>query len=116
MKKDPQKIVEQINLLVSELATLAGVPGIKPAAQAKISSSKGEKKTSGATGGIRVLIEEGKLDSPKQLPEIAECLKQEGRHYSTQTISMGLLNLVKERILTRFRDKDVKGWKYVIRR
>jgi len=116
MKKDPQKIVEQINLLVSELATLAGAPGNRPAAQGKTTSSKGEKKTSGATGGIRVLIEDGKLDSPKQLPEIAEILKQEGRHYSAPTISMGLLNLVKERTLTRFRDKDVKGWKYVIRR
>jgi hypothetical protein len=116
MKKDPQEIVDQINLLVSELAALAGVPGTKPAAQVKKSSSKGEKKTSGATGGIRILVEEGKLNSPKQLPEITEFLKQEGRHYSAPTISMGLLNLVKERILTRFRDKEAKGWKYVIRR
>lgn len=117
MKKDPQKIVEQINLLVSELATLAGVSGIKPAAQAKRSSSKGEKDTSGATGGIRLLIDEGKFDSPKQLPEIMEFLKQEGRHYSSQTVSMGLLNLAtKERVLTRFRDKGEKSWKYAIRR
>jgi hypothetical protein len=116
MKKDPQKIVEQINLLVSELAALAGVPNNKPATQVKRPSSKGEKDTSGATGGIRLLIDEGKLDSPKQLPEIIEFLKQEGRHYSSQTISMGLLNLVRERTLTRFRDKGEKSWKYAIRR
>jgi hypothetical protein len=116
MKKDPQKIVEQINTLVSELAALAGVPESKPAAKAKVSPSKGEKDKSGATGGIRNLIQEGKLDSPKQLPEIIEFLKQEGRHYSSQTVSMGLLNLVRERTLTRFRDKGAKSWKYAIRR
>jgi len=117
MKKDPQKIVEQINLLVAELAALAGVPSSKPATQAAKPSSKKGRDTSGATGGIRLLIDEGKLDSPKQLPEIIEFLKQEGRHYSSQTVSMGLLNLAtKERVLTRFRDKGEKSWKYAIRR
>jgi hypothetical protein len=116
MNKDPQKIVEQINALVSELAALAGVPIGKPAAQVKNSSSKGEKDKSGATGGIRLLVEDGKLASPKQLPEIMEFLKQEGRHYSNPTVSMALLNLVKERLLTRFRDKGEKNWKYAVRK
>jgi hypothetical protein len=116
MKKDPQKIVEEINILVSELAALAGVRNSKIATRTKKSSSKGEKDTSGITGGIRLLIDEGKLNSPKQLPEIIEFLKQAGRHYSSQSISMGLLNLVRERTLTRFREKGVKSWKYVIRR
>ncbi len=115
MKKNPQKIVEQISILVSELAALAGVPSNMPTAQTKQSSTKGEKDMSGATGGIRILIQEGKLDSPKQLPEIIEFLKQAGRHYSSQTVSMGLLNLVRERTLTRFRDKGEKSWKYAIR-
>lgn len=117
MKKDPQKIAEQINLLVSELAALAGVAGSKPAIhQAKKPSLEEGKDTSGATGGIRLLIDAGKLDSPKQLPEIIEFLKQEGRHYSAPAVSMGLLNLVRERVLTRFRDKGEKSWKYAIRR
>jgi len=116
MKKEPQKKVEQINLLVSELAALAGAPSSKPATQAKKSFPKGEKDMSGATGGIRLLIDEGKLDPPKQLPEIIEFLKQEGRHYSSQAVSMALLNLVRERTLTRFREKGEKSWKYAIRR
>jgi hypothetical protein len=116
MKKDPQKLVEQINLLVSELAGLAGVPKINQDIQKERSSGKKEKNTSGATGGIRMLVNEGKLDSPKQLPEIVEFLRQEGRHYAVQSISMGLLNLVRERVLTRFRDKGAKSWKYAVRR
>lgn len=120
MKKDPQKIVEQINILVSELASLAGVPksniDAKSPAHVKNSSGKRQKSTSGATGGIRLLVEEGKLDSPKQLPEIIEFLRQDGRHYAPQSISMGLLNLVRERVLTRFRDKGAKSWKYAVRK
>ena len=120
MKKDPQKIVEQINILVSELAALAGVPESNTVAKrpthVKNASGKRQKSTSGATGGIRLLVEEGKLDSPKQLPEIIEFLRQDGRHYAPQSISMGLLNLVRERVLTRFRDKGAKSWKYAVRR
>jgi len=116
MKKDPQKIVEQINMLVAELASLAGAPKSDAVKPNKHLSGKKQKNTSGATGGIRVLIEEGKLNSPKQLPEIIELLRQEGRHYASQSISMGLLNLVRERVLTRFRDKGAKSWKYAIRR
>jgi hypothetical protein len=120
MKKDPQKIVEQINILVSELAALAGVPKsnivAKSPTQVKDSSVKRKKSTSGATGCIRLLVEDGKLDSPRQLPEIIEFLRQEGRHYAPQSISMGLLNLVRERVLVRLRDKGTKSWKYAVRR
>ncbi|MDP2947458.1 MAG: hypothetical protein Q8N88_05070 [Nanoarchaeota archaeon] len=74
------------------------------------------KKFKGATGGLRVLVDEDYFNNPKQLPETIERLKQEGRHYSNATISMGLLSLVRERVLTRFRDKGDKKWKYVIRK
>ena len=118
MNKDPQKIAAQIIELVSELATLAGAPTANRSAKLHKSTATEKKDMSGATGGIRSLVGEGKLDSPKQLPEIKEFLRQEGRHYSTPTISMGLLNLVRppERLLTRFRDKGDKKWKYVIRK
>ncbi len=114
MSKDPQKIVEQIFALVTELAEMAGQKNI----QAPKTSTKSlpKEKTAGTTGGIRVLASEGYLDDPRLLPEIIERLKQEGRHYSNAAISMGLLNLVRERVLTRFRDKGQKTWKYVIRK
>lgn len=116
MKKNPKQLAENIIALVAELVELAG-DKIETRAIGIASSPRGDKKDmSGATGGLRVLISEVYFDSPKQLPEIIERLKQEGRHYSSPAISMGLLNLVKERVLTRFRDKGDKKWKYVIRK
>jgi hypothetical protein len=117
MKRDAKQIVEEIVHLLSELAELAGAPmDSRPQALPKKASSSGEKDRSGATGGIRLLVEEGTLDSPKKLPEIIELLKKGGRHYSNPTVSMGLLNLVRERVLTRFKDGGDKNWKYAIRR
>ncbi|OIO30845.1 hypothetical protein AUJ77_01720 [Candidatus Nomurabacteria bacterium CG1_02_43_90] len=113
MNKDPKKIVEQIFSLVTELAEMTGH---KISALQSSNKPLPKAKTSGTTGGIRGLVDEGYLDDPKLLPEIIERLKQEGRHYSNAAVSMGLLNLVRERVLTRFRDKDKKIWKYVIRK
>lgn len=116
MKKKPKELVRQIIELVSELAEQAGVE-LEGGVPKKIKASQRNKKElSGATGGLRILVEEGYFDNPRQLPEIIERLKQDGRHYSNATISMGLLNLVRERILTRFRDQGEKKWKYVIRK
>lgn len=114
MSKDPKKITEQIISLVNELAKLAGVRTKK--LPASIGTAK--RKMVGATGGLRLLIDEGYFDSPKQLPEIIDKLREEGRHYSQATVSMGLLNLVRERILTRFKEKKgkIEIWKYVIRK
>lgn len=117
MNKDPKILAEEIITLVSELAELAGAPtGGLPTAHLKKVYSMGNKENSGPKGGVRLLIQEGKLDSPKQLPEIIELLRQEGRNYSDQAVSMGLLRLVKDRLLTRIRDKEDRTWKYVIRR
>jgi hypothetical protein len=116
MKKDAEQIAAEICNLVAELATLAGVAKAGSRARKRRVKATAGRDRSGATGGIRLLVEEGKLDSPKPLPEIIEALKQEGRHYLSQTVSMGLLNLVRERVLTRIRDKGNKKWKYVIRR
>lgn len=113
MNKDPKKIVEQIFSLVSELAEMTGHKITAPKNSSKLVA---KEKMSGTTGGIRGLVDEGYLDDPKLLIEIIERLKQEGRHYSNAAVSMSLLNLVRERVLTRFRDKDKKIWKYVIRK
>ncbi|MDP3786079.1 MAG: hypothetical protein Q8R05_00765 [Candidatus Omnitrophota bacterium] len=116
MKRDAKQIAEQIVTLVTELVELAGGRIRISTNEHQRSLGKREKDMSGATGGLRILSEEGYFDSPKQLPEIIERLRQEGRHYSNATISMGLLNLVRERKLIRFRDKGDKKWKYAIRR
>lgn len=116
MKKNPKELAENIIALVLELAELVGSKIETRQARTPRSSSNGRKDTSGATGGLRILVSEGYFDEPKQLPIIIERLKQEGRHYSNAAVSMGLLNLVRERVLIRFRDKGDKKWKYVIRK
>ena len=116
MKKDAKTIVEEINQLVSELAALAGMPTQTVLVKSKKTTSSGKKDNSGATGGIRLLAEEGKLDPPKQLSEIMNLLKQDGRHYGKSTVAMGLVNLVRERVLTRFKADGDKNWKYAVRK
>lgn len=111
-----KEIARQLLALSNELSTLLGEEG---SLKTKIFSKKElatNKSKSGATGGLRTLIDEGKLDSPKQRSEIIELLKQDGRHYSRETISMGLLNLVRERALTRIRAKNSKKWEFVKRK
>lgn len=116
MEKDAKKLAENIISQILELAELAGANiKIKPN-KTPHSIKEAKKDTSGATGGLRILVDEGYFDEPRQLTVIIERLKQEGRHYSNATISMGLLNLVRERILMRFRDKGDKKWKYIIRK
>ncbi len=111
------EIIQEIEELLGELKSSVGagvslnrISGLAPCPDAKVTPR------SGATGGIRLLVDDGKLNSPKKLSEIMEFLKQEGRHYSKQAISMGLLGLVRERTLTRLKDTGEKDWKYVIRR
>lgn len=117
MKKDPKQLAENIIIQVQELSELAGTEvETRLKKNQRKPKKNNQKDMSGATGGLRVSVDEGYFDSPKQLPEIIEQLKREGRHYSSATISMGLLNLVRERVLTRFRDKGDKKWKYVIRK
>ncbi|TRZ64626.1 MAG: hypothetical protein D4Q79_01170 [Spirochaetia bacterium] len=115
MEKNLKKLTDEIIARVLELAELAGgeiIPELKWAQGTKDVL----RVIRGATGGLRVLVDEGYFDNPRQLSEIIEKLKQEGRHYPSATISMGLLNLVKERVLMRFRDKGDKKWKYVTRK
>ena len=116
MKKDPKKIIAEIMVLLHELAELAGSPiDVAHEIIPKLPPQDQKSKT-GATGGVRLLVEEGKLDAPIEVSEIIGLLSQAGRHYSNQTVSMGLLNLVRERVLTRLKNNENGKWKYVVRR
>ncbi|MGD0061125.1 MAG: hypothetical protein ABSD58_17070 [Verrucomicrobiia bacterium] len=94
----------------------APVGGKLPAVKAVEKSATHEESRKGATGGLRSLVDEGDLDTPKTASEIISLLKKEGRHYRRDTVLMGLLNLVRKRVLTRFKEGGDKNWKYVIRR
>lgn len=112
------KAKELTNNIIAQIYELAELTGVSMKEQVNNTIHKIEKKKdmTGATGGLRFLKDEKYFDSPRQLPETIERLKQEGRHYSNATISMGLLALVRERLLTRFREKGDNNWKYVIRK
>lgn len=110
------EVAEQLSALSNELISLIGNKELTKSRTTKPARLSTNINTSGATGGLRLLVDEGKLDSPKQRSEIIELLKQEGRHYSRETISMGLLSLVRERVLTRMRAKNSKKWEFVKRK
>ena len=74
---------------------------------------------SGASGGIKMLFEEGFFKETKWLPEVITKLKQEGFNYPHNTVSMALLRSVRQRFLVRLiaeGRKSKEKWVYVIRK
>ena len=71
---------------------------------------------SGLAGGIRFLIKNNFLDSPKSVSEIYEELKKEKYHYPKKSAEKLLsVNFMKsQKILNRVKEDHV--WKYVIRK
>jgi 3-phosphoglycerate kinase len=71
---------------------------------------------SGLAGGIRRLIKNGFLNSPKEAKEIKEELKREGYHYTDAGITSTLTEtfVKNKRVLTRIDEN--KHWKYTIRK
>lgn len=112
MKRDAQKIADQIKQLVDELATMTNAKSSvgKPLAKATTKAKKG------ASGALSMLIEEGFFDSPKDFSTILGRLEEIGRWYPKPTVSMNLLNLTKRRIFNRIKDTKTKNWRYVLRK
>lgn len=116
MAKGPQEIANEIITLVSELVKLAGVKvDFKPKGNPSETSEKSKLHT-GATGGIRLLLSDGFFEEPRKLSQVRNQLKTEGRYYPNPSISMGLLNLVRDRKLIRIQEQGKKTWLYVVRR
>jgi len=69
----------------------------------------------GTGGGIRLLIDNGFLDTPKFVSEIVAEMKREGYYHDMPTIDSALRKtFLKNRTLQRI--KEGKKWKYVIRK
>ena len=77
---------------------------------------KGSQYYKGATGGIRLLIDDGFFKTPKSVKEIILELKREGYHYPDTSIfkilSVDFTN--REKTLNRIREGRI--FKYVIRK
>ncbi len=80
---------------------------------------KQDSDYSGASGGIKMLVEEGYFKETRALPEVTMRLRQEGFNYPRNTISMALLRAVRTRTLVRLSAEGRKSkekWVYVIRK
>jgi len=77
--------------------------------RAKTISRKAEEDYSGATGGIRLLADEGFFKSKRSLGEIKNELAKRNYHYSLQAVQMGLNRLSKAfGILVAFKERGRK--------
>lgn len=109
-------IINDINNLLEELANVGATSAKEPAG-----GSGGKKapekvdKYSGCMGGIVYLKDQGFFSTPRNGKEVIAELGKEGWHYSSALISMNLLNLTRQRALTRIQDGK-KGWLYVVRK
>ena len=68
------------------------------------------KKYKGATGGIRLLVDEGYFDKKRSFGEICKDLESKGYHYSKQAVQTPLNNLSspKRKQLVAFTEKGRK--------
>ena len=114
VKKDIQKIVDEIKGLVEQLALISAGSKLGKQRPKKVKEVAIKK---GAAGALSILItEEGFFDKPRSIASIMGKLEEMGRYYSQPAIAMNLLNLTRRRVLSRFPDKKTKGWQYVIRK
>ena len=82
-------------------------------AQAKTKSTTSKldpKKYKGATGGIRILVDNGFFDKKRSFGEICKALEGKGYHYSKQAVQTPLNNLssTKGRLFVALTEKGRK--------
>lgn len=113
-KEDIQKIADEIKGLIDELVKMSAV---SRSAETIPKKTKGGAIKKGAAGALSILItDEGFFDEPKNIASVMNKLKEMGRYYPQPSVAMNLLNLTRRRVLSRFPDKETKGWQYVIRK
>jgi len=112
VKKDAQKIAEEIKQLVDQLTEMS----INEPSAGKVSGQVKSKHKRGASGALSILIEEGFFNSPKDLSAIMSRLQEIGHWHKKPNVSMNLLNLTKRRTFNRIKDTKTKKWQYVLRR
>ncbi|MFA6136308.1 MAG: hypothetical protein WC705_03060 [Candidatus Paceibacterota bacterium] len=110
------QVVQEIQVLLEELKKLFSINDVR----VKGSLGKGQiTNYSGASGGIRMLLDDNYFKETRSLSEVTMRLKQEGFNYSKNTVSMALLRAVQARFLVRLPAEGHKGrerWVYVIRK
>ncbi len=109
---DEQELISRFEKIENRLNLLEGKYNSEPVPE----KTESKKDYSGLAGGIRLIVDNGFLNLPKNFKEIREELKREGYHYS----NVGIMSTLSEtfvknkRVLTRI--KEEKMWKYVLRK
>jgi hypothetical protein len=115
--RSKEEIISDINALLEELsgADLASVARVDDTANSGKKKETKVAKYTGCMGGIVYLKDQGFLSTPRSGKEVINELSKEGWHYSPGLVSMNLLNLTRQRVLTRIQEGK-KGWLYVVRK
>ncbi len=83
----------------------------------KKQSEENEEDFTGLYGGMKLLIKEGYFREGRTLGDMFTELKRQGYHQPKTSYSAILQSLTtKKRILTRYKDKGDKNWKYTERK
>lgn len=75
-----------------------------------------KKNYKGLAGSIRLLIDNGFLNSPKSVKEVMAEMKREGYHYTPAGVASTLSETFTKSQKTLNRIEENKVWKYVIRK
>lgn len=112
-----ETIISDINTLLEELSGVSSTSAPNSNTTSSSGKNKGAKndKYAGCMGGIIYLKDRGFFSAPRGGKEVISELSKEGWHYSSALVSMNLLNLTRQRTLTRIQDGK-KGWLYVVRK
>lgn len=107
------EIAEEIKTLVDELVSHSGGKAVSKKTKKEL-KKKEIVKTKGASGALNILMNGGFFDRPQELGAVLGKMREIGRYYSKASIGMNLLSLTQRRILSRFKEKGEKNWKYVL--
>jgi len=115
--RDISEIVDDLQILLNELATIENAPaGTREKTAPKTKQTFSAK---GPSGGVKMLLHEGFFSEPKTLPEVVARLRQEGFHYVNQVVSTAMIRLVRSREMVRLPADGGSGkekWAYAERK
>ena len=106
-----ERLEKRLAALEGRVSSLEGKTASQPS---KASHTKADEHLD-LSGGIRLLVEGGFLDTPKSRKDVFEELKRLGYFHRKEAVSTALSRdwMKRKRILTRVPTVDGKGWLYV---
>ncbi len=106
-----ERLEKRLTALEGRMTSLEG----KAASQPRETSSTKADEHLDLSGGIRLLVEGGFLDTPRSRKDVYEELKRLGYFHRKEAVSTALGRdwMKRKRVLTRVPKAEGKGWLYV---